>query len=149
VNAIGPDYFRADLTEVFYQDPTWCAAMLEKIPAGGFGALEDLVGATVFLWSNAARYVTGQLLCIATALRAMASAAWRAFCSHRHGTCRVCQLCMAPKSPCRSPKCLWRLAEGSDEGAPHAFLIAEADTGSYAVDRIGRTLDAFARSLDA
>jgi hypothetical protein len=56
---------------------------------------------------------------------------------------------MAPKTPCRSPKRLWRLAEGSDEGAPHALLITEADRGSYAVDRIGRTLDAFARSLDA
>jgi NAD(P)-dependent dehydrogenase (short-subunit alcohol dehydrogenase family) len=64
VNAIGPGYFRTDLTEVFYQDPTWCAAMLEKIPAGRFGALEDLLGATVFLCSDAARYVTGQLLYI-------------------------------------------------------------------------------------
>ena len=64
VNAIGPGYFRTDLTEVFYQNPTWCAAMLEKIPAGRFGALEDLVGATVFLCSDAARYVTGQLLYI-------------------------------------------------------------------------------------
>ena len=64
VNAIGPGYFRTDLTEVFYQNPTWSAAMLEKIPAGRFGALEDLVGATVFLCSDAARYVTGQLLYI-------------------------------------------------------------------------------------
>jgi NAD(P)-dependent dehydrogenase (short-subunit alcohol dehydrogenase family) len=64
VNAIGPGYFRTELTEVFYQDPTWCAKMLEKIPAGRFGALDDLIGATVFLCSDAARYVTGQLLYI-------------------------------------------------------------------------------------
>jgi NAD(P)-dependent dehydrogenase (short-subunit alcohol dehydrogenase family) len=64
VNAIAPGYFRTELTEVFYQDPTWCAKMLEKIPAGRFGALDDLVGATVFLCSDAARYVTGQLLYI-------------------------------------------------------------------------------------
>jgi NAD(P)-dependent dehydrogenase (short-subunit alcohol dehydrogenase family) len=64
VNAIGPGYFRTELTEVFYQDQTWAAAMLRKIPAGRFGALEDLVGATVFLCSDAARYVTGQLLYI-------------------------------------------------------------------------------------
>ena len=38
--------------------------MLEKIPAGRFGALDDLVGATVFLCSDASRYVTGQLLYI-------------------------------------------------------------------------------------
>ncbi len=64
VNAIGPGYFRTGLTEVFYQNPTWCAAMLEKIPAGRFGVLDDLVGATVFLCSDASRYVTGQLLYI-------------------------------------------------------------------------------------
>jgi gluconate 5-dehydrogenase len=64
VNAIGPGYFRTDLTDVFYQDPTWGAKMLEKIPAGRFGVLDDLVGATVFLCSDAARYVTGQLLYI-------------------------------------------------------------------------------------
>ena len=71
MNAIESGYFRTDLTEVFYQNPTWCAAMLEKIPAGRFGALDDLIGATVFLCSDASRYVTGQLLCIATALRVM------------------------------------------------------------------------------
>jgi len=38
--------------------------MLKKNPAGRFGVLEDLVAATVFLCSDAARYVTGQLLYI-------------------------------------------------------------------------------------
>ncbi|MEM7025069.1 MAG: glucose 1-dehydrogenase [Pseudomonadota bacterium] len=64
VNGIGPGYFRTELTEVFYQDEAWAEAMLAKIPAGRFGALEDLVGATVFLCSDASRYVTGQLLYI-------------------------------------------------------------------------------------
>ncbi|MDF1585102.1 SDR family NAD(P)-dependent oxidoreductase [Marinimicrococcus flavescens] len=62
VNALGPGYFRTDLTEVFYQDRAWCETMLGKIPAGRFGELEDLVGPAVFLCSDAARYVTGQLL---------------------------------------------------------------------------------------
>ncbi len=62
VNAIGPGYFRTQLTEVFYQDERWAAAMLAKIPAGRFGDLRDLVGAAVFLCSDAARYVTGQVL---------------------------------------------------------------------------------------
>jgi NAD(P)-dependent dehydrogenase (short-subunit alcohol dehydrogenase family) len=64
VNAIAPGYFRTDLTEVFYQDEAWCEAMLQKIPAGRFGELDDLVGATVFLCSDASRYVTGQMLYI-------------------------------------------------------------------------------------
>jgi len=62
VNAIGPGYFRTALTEMFYADEAWQQAMLAKIPAGRFGDLRDLVGAAVFLSSDAARYVTGQIL---------------------------------------------------------------------------------------
>ncbi|MGH6943406.1 MAG: SDR family oxidoreductase, partial [Geminicoccaceae bacterium] len=62
VNAIGPGYFRTDLTEVFYRDVAWQAAMLAKIPMRRFGRLEDLLGAAVFLCSDAAAYVTGQIL---------------------------------------------------------------------------------------
>ncbi len=64
VNAIGPGYFRTELTELFYRDPGWCEAMLAKIPQRRFGNLEDLVGASVFLCSNAAAYVTGQMLMV-------------------------------------------------------------------------------------
>ncbi len=64
VNGIGPGYFRTELTEAFYADEGWARAMLAKIPAGRFGDLRDLVGATVFLCSNAARYITGQILYI-------------------------------------------------------------------------------------
>ncbi|MFW5835191.1 MAG: SDR family NAD(P)-dependent oxidoreductase [Pseudomonadota bacterium] len=62
VNGIGPGYFRTALTEVFYQDEAWCERMQAKIPLGRFGQLDDLVGATVFLASDAAAYVTGQVL---------------------------------------------------------------------------------------
>jgi NAD(P)-dependent dehydrogenase (short-subunit alcohol dehydrogenase family) len=62
VNGIGPGYFRTELTEAFYRDEGWARTMLAKIPAGRFGDLRDLVGTTVFLCSDAARYVTGQIL---------------------------------------------------------------------------------------
>ena len=64
VNGIGPGYFRTELTEVFYRDEGWARSMLGKIPAGRFGDLRDLVGAAVFLCSDAARYVSGQILYI-------------------------------------------------------------------------------------
>ena len=64
VNAIGPGYFRTDLTEVFYRDPSWRDAMLARIPQGRFGNVEDLVGASVFLCGDAAAYVTGQVLMV-------------------------------------------------------------------------------------
>jgi len=62
VNGIGPGYFRTDLTEVFYRDEKWQQAMLAKIPLRRFGRLDDLVGAAVFLCSDAAAYITGQCL---------------------------------------------------------------------------------------
>jgi gluconate 5-dehydrogenase len=36
--------------------------MLEKIPLRRFGKLDDLSGAAVFLCSDAASYITGQVL---------------------------------------------------------------------------------------
>ncbi len=64
VNAIAPGYFRTAMTEVFYADEAWQDSMLRKIPLGRFGRLEDLVGAAVFLASDASAYVTGQCLAV-------------------------------------------------------------------------------------
>jgi NAD(P)-dependent dehydrogenase (short-subunit alcohol dehydrogenase family) len=62
VNAIAPGYFRTELTEVFYRDADWQTAMLANIPQQRFGQLDDLVGASTFLCSDAAAYVTGVCL---------------------------------------------------------------------------------------
>lgn len=62
VNGIGPGYFRTALTEAFYSDEAWQAAMLARIPLRRFGQLDELGGAAVFLASDAASYVTGQVL---------------------------------------------------------------------------------------
>jgi gluconate 5-dehydrogenase len=62
VNGIGPGYFRTALTESFYQDEQWQRAMLQRIPQRRFGRLDDLDGAAVFLCSDAAAYITGQIL---------------------------------------------------------------------------------------
>jgi NAD(P)-dependent dehydrogenase (short-subunit alcohol dehydrogenase family) len=64
VNGIGPGYFRTGLTDVFYKDARWQEAMLAKIPMRRFGHTDDLVGAAVFLCSDAAAYITGQCLYI-------------------------------------------------------------------------------------
>jgi NAD(P)-dependent dehydrogenase (short-subunit alcohol dehydrogenase family) len=62
VNGIGPGYFRTALTEPFYTSESWQHGMLEKIPLRRFGELDDLGGAAVFLCSDAAAYITGQIL---------------------------------------------------------------------------------------
>ena len=64
VNGIGPGYFRTALTESFYESELWRERMLEKIPLRRFGELADLAGAAVFLSSDAAAYITGQVLYI-------------------------------------------------------------------------------------
>ena len=62
VNALAPGYFRTELTDVFYRDTSWQEAMLQKIPLRRFGRLHDLVGAAIFLASDASAYITGQCL---------------------------------------------------------------------------------------
>lgn len=62
VNALGPGYFRTELTETFYQDDAWQQRMLQKIPMGRFGNLDDLVGTCIFLASDASAYLSGQII---------------------------------------------------------------------------------------
>ena len=62
VNAIGPGYYRTDLTEVLFQDPERYAWLMSRIPLGRTGVPEDLAGATIYLASKASDYVTGQIV---------------------------------------------------------------------------------------
>ena len=62
VNGIGPGYFRTQMTEGFFVDDEWRAGMLQKIPLRRFGDLTDLDGPAIFLCSDAASYITGQIL---------------------------------------------------------------------------------------
>lgn len=62
VNALAPGYFRTSLTEVFYSNEDWRLNMLEQIPLKRFGEFRDLVGASIFLCSEASAYITGVCL---------------------------------------------------------------------------------------
>ncbi len=66
VNAVGPTVFRSDLTAWMYADEGAGKAtrdgMLTRIPLGRLGEPADFVGSLVFLLSDAAAYVTGQVL---------------------------------------------------------------------------------------
>jgi NAD(P)-dependent dehydrogenase (short-subunit alcohol dehydrogenase family) len=64
VNAIAPGYFRTAMTDVFFQSEAWAESMMTKIPLKRFGHVQDLIGATVFLCSSAAAYITGQMITI-------------------------------------------------------------------------------------
>ena len=62
VNAIAPGYIATDNTQALRDDPVRSSAILDRIPAGRWGAADDIVGATVFLASDAAAYVNGTVL---------------------------------------------------------------------------------------
>ena len=59
VNAIAPGYIATDNTQALQDDPARSQAILERIPAGRWGAAADLGGAVVFLASSASDYVNG------------------------------------------------------------------------------------------
>jgi 2-deoxy-D-gluconate 3-dehydrogenase len=64
VNAIAPGYMETNNTEALRKDPERNRAILERIPAGRWGAPDDLAGAVVFLASPASDYVNGHALVV-------------------------------------------------------------------------------------
>ena len=64
VNAIAPGYFATTLTEKTRKDHIRNAQILSHIPAGRWGWTADLMGACVFLCSDASNYVNGTVLTV-------------------------------------------------------------------------------------
>src|SRR5271167_1310121 len=64
VNAIAPGYFRTPLTEKLVTGTPRGQEILLRTPMKRYGELEELVGAAVFLASDAASFVTGTLLVV-------------------------------------------------------------------------------------
>lgn len=64
VNAIAPGYFRTPLTEKLIFGTPRGQEVITRTPMKRFGELEELIGAAVFLASDAASFVTGVLLAV-------------------------------------------------------------------------------------
>ena len=64
VNAIAPGYIATDNTQALQDDEQRYKAILERIPAGRWGTPEDFGGPAVFLASDAANYVHGEVLVV-------------------------------------------------------------------------------------
>ena len=64
VNAITPGVFRTDMNTNLLDGTARGREFLLRTPMGRFGKVEELVGAAVFLASNAASFVTGHVLVV-------------------------------------------------------------------------------------
>jgi len=64
INTIGPTFVRTPLTERTFADPERARWIAEKIKLGRVAEIEDVMGATVYLASDASAMVTGTSLLV-------------------------------------------------------------------------------------
>jgi gluconate 5-dehydrogenase len=62
VNGLAPGYFKTELTAALVADEAFTEWLANRTPAGRWGDVEELVGATVFLCSKASSFVNGHIL---------------------------------------------------------------------------------------
>ncbi len=62
VNGIGPGYIKTELTQSLVNDPAFSGWLIGRTPARRWGEVEDLMGAAVFLASDASKFVNGHIL---------------------------------------------------------------------------------------
>ena len=63
-NTIAPTFIETPMTEPFFEDPAFRAHVLSKIKLGRIGKVEDLMGAILFLASDASALMTGTSMVI-------------------------------------------------------------------------------------
>jgi 3-oxoacyl-[acyl-carrier protein] reductase len=62
VNAVAPGFIATDMTEALTEEQK--KAILANVPAGELGKPEDIASAVVFLASDGARYITGEVISV-------------------------------------------------------------------------------------
>jgi len=64
VNAVAPTYIQTPGTRERFEDPAFRKSVLDRIPAGRVGSIDDVAYATCFLASRAAGLITGEILLV-------------------------------------------------------------------------------------
>ena len=64
VNCVGPAYIETDLTKAYLDQENHREEIENTIPMGRLGNTEDMVGAIIYLASNASNFVSGALLMV-------------------------------------------------------------------------------------
>ncbi len=62
VNGLGPGYFKTELNKPLYTNPQFSSWLEARTPLNRWGDVEELVGAAVYLASDASSFVTGHIL---------------------------------------------------------------------------------------
>jgi len=62
VNALAPGYFKTPLNQALVDNPEFSTWLEKRTPAGRWGNVEELVGAAIFLASDASSFVNGHIL---------------------------------------------------------------------------------------
>ncbi|AMM23454.1 gluconate 5-dehydrogenase [Variovorax sp. PAMC 28711] len=62
VNGLGPGYFKTELTEALVENEEFTQWLVGRTPSRRWGDVEDLIGAAVFLSSDASNFVNGHIL---------------------------------------------------------------------------------------
>jgi gluconate 5-dehydrogenase len=62
VNAIAPGYFRTELNKALVEDETFSKWLAGRTPMQRWGEVDELVGAAIFLASDASSFVNGHIL---------------------------------------------------------------------------------------
>jgi gluconate 5-dehydrogenase len=61
-NAIAPGYFKTELNQALVDNTTFSSWLEQRTPARRWGNVEELVGAAIFLGSDASSFVNGHIL---------------------------------------------------------------------------------------
>jgi NAD(P)-dependent dehydrogenase (short-subunit alcohol dehydrogenase family) len=64
VNTVCPTFTQTPMTKPYFEDPAFLSQVLAKIKLGRLGQVEDVMGAVVFLASDASALMTGTSMLI-------------------------------------------------------------------------------------
>ncbi len=64
VNAVAPTFVRTPINSFQLDDPVFYKKLTDRIPLGRIGQKQDIAAAAVYLCSDAASFVSGQVLCV-------------------------------------------------------------------------------------
>jgi len=64
VNAIAPSWFESNIGDLIHREPGYAERAMRRVPVGRMGTPDELIGAVLYLASDASTMVTGHILAV-------------------------------------------------------------------------------------